>query len=77
MVVILLLNLTVAVGTLNDLILYVNIIQANHQAFFVAWLNLYLGIETCLNLHWTEFLHILMATVHIIFCFYVLRFEFF
>ena len=56
--IILLLRLTVAVGTLNGLIFYANIIQANHQAFFpratinfstifLSWLNLDLGIETC------------------------------
>ena len=56
--VIFLLRLTVAVGTLNGLIFYANIIQANAQAFFpretinfftvfIAWLNLDLGIETC------------------------------
>ena len=53
-----LLQLTVSVGTLNGLFFYVNIIQANHQAFFprekinfftvfISWLNLDLGIETC------------------------------
>ena len=53
-----LLRLTVAEGTLNGLIFYINIIQANHQSFFVeeslnfctyfiSWLNLDLGIETC------------------------------
>ena len=53
-----LLRLTVAVGILNGLIFYANIIQANHQAFFprdtinfftvfISWLNLDLGIETC------------------------------
>ena len=57
-IVIFLLRLTVDVGTLNGLIFYANIIQANHQAFFpratinfftvfIAWLNLDLGIETC------------------------------
>ncbi len=49
------LNLTVAEGTINGLILYANIIRANEATFFpdrdksvfVAWLNLDLGIETC------------------------------
>ena len=56
--VIFLLRLTVAVGTLNGLIFYANIVQANCDAFFprntinfftvfIAWLNLDLGIETC------------------------------
>lgn len=57
-VILFVLRLTVAVGTLNGLIFYANIIQANHQTFFpremisfftvfIAWLNLDLGIETC------------------------------
>ena len=52
------LNMTVAVGTLNGLIFYVNIVAANRsillpykeQSFinvFISWLNLELGIETC------------------------------
>ena len=56
--VIFLLKLTVSVGTLNGLFFYVNIIQANHQAYFpratikfftrfISWLNLDLGIESC------------------------------
>ena len=54
-----LLNLTVSVGTINGLIFYVNIVRANQAIFFphemsnsflsmfIAWLNLDLGIETC------------------------------
>ena len=56
--VILLFRLTVAVGTMNGLLFYANIIQANYQAFFpratinfftvfISWINLDLGIETC------------------------------
>ena len=56
--VLLLLNLSVAVGTVNGLIFYANVVQANHSIFFplgdtniltvfIAWLNLDLGIETC------------------------------
>ena len=51
------LNLTVSVGTINGLIFYANIIQANRASFFpntqsflsifIAWLNLDFGIETC------------------------------
>ena len=52
------LNLTVATGTIHGLIFYANIIAANHQIFFsldstiaarifIAWLNLDLGIDTC------------------------------
>ena len=53
------LNLTVATGTLNGVIFFVNIINANSSTFFpfqepnyitvfIAWLNLELGIDTCL-----------------------------
>ena len=56
--IILLFRLTVAVGTLNGLLFYANIIQANYQSFFpratinfftifISWLNLDLGIEIC------------------------------
>ena len=53
---ILILNLTVAVGTLNGLIFYANIVAANQHKFFpstnfitvaISWLNLDLGIDTC------------------------------
>ena len=51
------LNMTVTVGTVNGLLFYVNIIQANKAVFFqskgsatalvVSWLNLDVGIEMC------------------------------
>ena len=58
MLFLLVLRLTVAVGTVNGLIFYTNIIAVNSKAFlqpqttnvltvFTAWLNLDLGIETC------------------------------
>ena len=49
-------NLIVSTGMLNGLILYANIIRANYSTFFhsstvlsyfIAWLNLDLGIEMC------------------------------
>ena len=52
----LILNLTVAVGTLNGLIFYANIVAANQHKFFpstsfvtvaISWLNLDLGIDMC------------------------------
>ena len=55
-IVILSLNLTVAVGTLNGIIFYANIVAANTSTFFpsssfltvfIAWINLELGIDTC------------------------------
>ena len=59
---IMILNLTVSVGTINGLIFYANVIRAAHSTFFpedtdisrsvlsifIAWLNLDLGIEVCL-----------------------------
>ena len=56
--ILLLLQLTVAVGTMNSLIFYANVVQVNRDIFFppgvtntltvfIAWLNLDLGIETC------------------------------
>ena len=53
-----LLHLTVAAGTLHGLIFYANIVAANHHIFFpqssnnpavifIAWLNLDLGVQTC------------------------------
>ena len=56
--ILLLLQLSVAIGTMNGLIFYANIIQVNRPIFFppgetniltvfIAWLNLDLGIETC------------------------------
>lgn len=68
-------NLTVSVGTVNGLIFYANILRANTAVFFpgqsantflswfIAWINLDLGIETCfyngLNAYaktWLQFL---------------------
>ena len=57
-VIILVLNLTTAVGTLNGLIFYANIFASNNITYnhmskpnafsvFVAWLNLELGLDTC------------------------------
>ena len=54
----LVLNMTVAVGTLNGLIFYANVVYANKNILlpfqeanfvtaFISWLNLELGIETC------------------------------
>ena len=54
------LNLTVAIGTLNGLIFYANIIGANSSTFFsglspstkyysilISWLNLEVGFDVC------------------------------
>ena len=59
-VVLIILNLTVSVGTINGLIFYSNFIQVQRATFFtpdsfnsflsmfITWLNLDLGIESCL-----------------------------
>ena len=55
---VLVLNLTVAVGTLNGIIFYANIVNANSSTFlpfskpnfvsvFISWLNLEIGFDTC------------------------------
>ena len=51
----LVLNMTVAVGTLNGLIFFANVVYANKSillpfqstTIFISWLNLDLGIDTC------------------------------
>ena len=54
-----LLDLTISQGTLNGLIFYANVVKTNEYIFlpsgqtnpltvFIAWLNLDLGVETCL-----------------------------
>ena len=54
----LMLNLTVAVGTLNGIVFYANIVAANSSTFlpfsepnfvtvFISWINLELGFDTC------------------------------
>ena len=59
-IILMVLNLTVSVGTINGLIFYANAIQAQRSAFFtsnisnsflgyfISWLNLDQGIEMCL-----------------------------
>ena len=69
----LILNLTVAAGTLNGLIFYANIVYANSNIYFphgqprfittfVAWLNLDLGIDVCffdgLDAYWKTWLQL-------------------
>ncbi len=55
---IMVLNMTIAIGTINGLFLYANIVFANRPlllpprtskflTIFISWLNLDLGIETC------------------------------
>ena len=73
------LNLTVAVGTLNGLIFYANIIDANRSTFFsssnfvtmlIAWLNLELGFDLCffqgMDSYWKTWLQLAFPTYVII-----------
>ena len=58
-VVLIALNLTVSVGTINGLVFYANILRVNQATFFppntinsflrwfIAWVNLDIGIESC------------------------------
>ena len=76
---ILVLNLTVAIGTLNGLIFYANIAAANSSTFFtsksilsiiMAWMNLELGIDTCffegMDAYWKTWIE-LAFPVYVIF----------
>ena len=71
------LNLTVAVGTLNGIIFYANIIAANFSTFipaahpsiltvFMSWLNLDLGIDVCflngMNTYTKQWLQLIFPT---------------
>ena len=67
------LNITVATGTINGIVLYANIVNANSSTFFpftepnyitvfVAWLNLELGVDTCffegMDMYWKTLLQL-------------------
>ena len=71
----LVLNLTVAVGTLNGIIFYANIVAANSRTFFpsrhfltifISWINLELGIDTCLfkgmDAYWKTWIELAFPT---------------
>ena len=73
----LMLNLTVAVGTLNGVIFYANIVASNFSTFlpfsspnfitvFIAWLNLDIGMNICffegLDSYWKLWFDILFST---------------
>ena len=75
--IILVLNLTVAVGTLNGVIFYANIVNANGGTFFpssqptfatvfISWLNLDIGLDTCfidgLDAYWKTWLQLVFPT---------------
>ena len=63
----LLLNLTVAVGTLNGIIFYANIVAANSNNvfpsnIFISWLNLEIGFDICffkgMDTYWKTWLQL-------------------
>ena len=69
----LILNLTVAVGTLNGIIFYANVVYAtsnslfpystqNFLTVFIAWLNLDIGFDTCffegMDTYWKTLIHL-------------------
>ena len=77
----LILNLTVAVGTLNGIIFYANVMYATSNTFFpystqnfltifIAWLNLDIGFDSCfykgMDTYWKTLLH-LAFPVYVIF----------
>ena len=70
---ILMLNLTVAMGTINGIIFYANIVNANSSAFFpftepifitvfISWLNLEIGMDVCffegMDMYWKTLLQL-------------------
>ena len=73
----LILNLTVANGTLNGIILYANIVSSNSSTFFpptvskfiiffISWLNLEAGFDSCffegLDAYWKTFLQLVFPS---------------
>ena len=75
--VLLMLNLTVAIGTLNGILFYANIIAANGSTYmpfstptfatiFISWLNLEIGFDACLfegmNPFWKTLLQLAFPT---------------
>ena len=75
--VILVLNLTVAIGTLNGILFYANVIDSNSNMYFsssltkflfivISWLNLEIGLDVCfhdsLNMYWKTWLQLAFPT---------------
>lgn len=75
--ILLIVNLTVAKGTLNGIIFYANIVYANNSTFFqfprpnfisviIAWLNLEIGLDTCfyngMDMYWKTWLQLAFST---------------
>ena len=68
------LNLTVSVGTINGLIFYVNVVKMNEPIFFpngptpflsqfISWLNLDFGFETCFSNNLTSLVKVFLQFV--------------
>ena len=78
MVLILVLNLTVAIGTLNGILFYANVIDSSGTNMyfsspvtkflfmFISWLNLEIGLDVCfhesLNMYWKTWLQLAFPT---------------
>ena len=71
-----LLHLTVAAGTLHGLIFYTNIVEANYHIFFpqssnnpasifIVWLNLDLGVQTCFYNGMDAYAKVCMAGIRV------------
>ena len=74
---VLVLNLTVATGTLNGILLYANVVDSNSNMYFsssltkflfvfISWLNLEIGLDVCfhdsLNMYWKTWLQLAFPT---------------
>ena len=74
---VLVLNLTVATGTLNGILFYANVVDSNSNMYFsssltkflfvfISWLNLEIGLDVCfhdsLNMYWKTWLQLAFPT---------------
>ena len=85
--VLLMFNVTVATGTLNGLIFYANIVDANSSSFFqqstqfvhvfISWLNLEVGFDICffkgMNTYWKTWLQLAFPAYIILLVFIVIH----
>ena len=77
------LNLTVSVGTINGLIFYANIVKVNEPIFFpndpipflskfISWLNLDFGVETCFSNNLTSLVKVSLQFVFPIYIWFII-----
>ena len=79
-------NLTVGIGTINGLIFYANIVDANRGTFFsssnfvtvvIAWVNLDVGIDVCffsgMDSYWKTWLQLVFPAYVIILVIVVIK----